>query len=394
MRVIYLDHNATTPLLPEVAEAMAPWQGMAFGNPASQHQVGRRARQAVEDARETIGQLLGARLSGHAADRVIFTSGGSEANNLAILGLAGGQSRPSEPGEAVISAIEHPSVAAPAELLERRGWTVHRLRVAVAGTVEGDSLSGLLNQRTRLVSVMLANNETGVVQPLAELIERAAARGVLVHTDAVQMVGKQSVDFHALGVDLMSAAAHKFHGPQGIGVLIVRHGAQLDPLLVGGLQQEGLRPGTEPVALAVGMAAALAAFQREKESRPARMAMLRDRLEARLAADLLGQIVINGAAAPRVPHTSNVGFLGFDRQALLMALDLAGIACSSGSACASGSSQPSTVLAAMGASPEVLAGSLRFSLGAMTTVEDIDEAVERIVATCQRIAKAAQPLSR
>ncbi len=321
-------------------------------------------------------------MSGRAADRVVFTSGGSEANNLAVLGLAG--ARP-DVSEAIISAIEHPSVAAPARRLEERGWTIHRLAVTPEGVVDCDSIARRLNARTGLVSVMLANNETGVIQPLAEIVERAAAHGAAVHTDAVQMVGKQPVDFRALGVDLMSVAAHKFHGPQGIGALVVRHGVELTPLLTGGLQQQGLRPGTEPVALVVGMAAAMAAFERERQSRPERLAMLRDRFEARLAAELPGQVVINGAAAARVPHTSSVAFVGFDRQALVMALDLEGVACSSGSACASGSSQPSTVLAAMGVAPAILAGSLRFSLGARTTVEDIDESVERIVATCRRI---------
>ena len=207
-------------------------------------------------------------MTGHAADRVIFTSGGSEANNLAIFGLAATHADNTAPHEAVISAIEHPSVAAPAARLAEREWTVHRLGVTPSGVVDCASLVGRLNPRTRFVSVMLANNETGVIQPLAEVVEHAAGHGAAIHTDAAQIVGKLPVDFRALGVDLMSAAAHKFHGPQGIGALLVRHGVALEPLLVGGPQQGGLRPGTEPVALAVGMAAALAAFERQPESRP------------------------------------------------------------------------------------------------------------------------------
>ncbi len=195
MRLIYLDHNATTPLAAEAAEAMAPWQGSAFGNPASQHQVGRRARAAVEEARETIGRLLGARMTGHAADRVIFTSGGSEANNLAIFGLAATHADNTAPHEAVISAIEHPSVAAPAARLAEREWTVHRLGVTPSGVVDCASLVGRLNPRTRFVSVMLANNETGVIQPLAEVVEHAAGHGAAIHTDAAQIVGKLPVDF-------------------------------------------------------------------------------------------------------------------------------------------------------------------------------------------------------
>jgi cysteine desulfurase len=383
---IYLDHNSTTPLLGEVAAAMAEWQGQKFGNPASQHAVGRRARQALEHAREEIGRILGAQLSGRRPDRVIFTSGGTEANNLALLGMTRWADPRTFPGEVIISSIEHHSVAAAARLLERRGWTVHRLGVSSDGVVDIAALGALVNGQTRLVSVMLANNETGVVQPLEEIAARCRASGVPLHTDAAQIVGKLPVDFRALGASALTVAAHKFHGPLGTGALVVRHDVELEPLLVGGFQQEGIRGGTESVALAVGMHAALAAWQREADNRAARLRQLRDRLEARLVAGYPGRVVINGAAAPRLPHTSNVAFCGLDRQALVMALDLAGVACSTGSACASGSSEPSPVLAAMACDDAVLAGSVRFSLGATTTAQEIDEAAERILAVCVQLA--------
>jgi cysteine desulfurase len=384
--MIYLDHNSTTPLAPEAAAAMSEWQSGRFGNPASQHTIGRRARQAIEQAREEIGRILGARCG--QGDRVIFTSGGTEANNLALLGMARFSDPGVAPGEAIISAIEHPSVTAAVELLSRRGWTIHRLGVTRDGVVDMAPLEGLLSERTRFVSVMLANNETGVIQPVAEIARLCQGLGVPMHTDAAQMVGKLPVDFRALGASAMSVAAHKFHGPLGIGALVVRHDLELQPLLVGGFQQEGLRGGTEPVALAMGMHAALAAWEREKEARVERLAHLRDRLEAHLARGYAGKLIVNGAAARRLPHTANVAFVGVDRQALVIALDLAGVACSTGSACASGSSEPSPVLAAMGAGKEIWAGSVRFSLGATTTVDEIDEAAERIVAVAAKVLAA------
>jgi cysteine desulfurase len=378
--MIYLDHNATTPLLEEVAAAMAPWQQEWFGNPASQHAAGRRARRALDDARAEIGRILGADLSPRRPDRVVFTSGGTEANNLALLGTCSGPS-----GEAILSAIEHPSVTAAAARLEQRGWRIHRLGVTADGVVELAALGERLSSNTRLVSVMLANNETGVIQPIAQISERCQALGVPLHTDAAQIAGKLPVEFRGLGCSLLSVAAHKFHGPLGIGALIVRHDVPLEPLVVGGVQQEGLRGGTESVALAVGMHAALAAWEREQSARKERMQRLRDELEARLRAGYAGRVVIHGARSPRLPHTSCVAFEGIDRQALVIALDLAGVACSTGSACASGSSEPSPTLVAMGASRELLGSSVRFSLGATTTQAEVVAAAEKILAVCGRL---------
>ncbi|MGD9720698.1 MAG: cysteine desulfurase family protein [Pirellulales bacterium] len=399
MHSIYLDHNSTTPPLSEVIAAMAACAAESIGNPSSQHVFGRRARQRLEAAREGIARALGADTSGREPDRVVFTSGGTEANNLALFGLAGQLDPLARPGQAVISAIEHPSVTGPVEVLERRGWTIHRLRVTADGVVDLAALDECLSEHTRFVSVMLANNETGAVQPVVEIAKRCAALGVLLHTDAAQVVGKLPVNFRALGVSAMTIAAHKFHGPIGTGALVLRHGVRLEPQLRGGFQQEGLRPGTEAVPLAVGMQTALDCWQREAAARAQRLRALRDRLEQGIVEGCSGEggsgeIRINAAGAERLPNTSNVAFIGLDRQALLMALDLAGVACSTGSACASGSSEPSHVLAAMGCERRVLTGSLRFSLGATTTVDEIDAAVARIVQVYEKLAVGRRAVAR
>lgn len=369
---IYLDHNATTPLAAEAAEAMAGAAKECWGNPSSQHAFGRRARQVLEDAREAIGTLLGANLGGFPPDRVIFTSGGTEANNLAMFGLTD-----PTPGHLIISDVEHPSVSGPAEVLAGRGWQVDKLPVRESGGVAADELPRLLRPNTRLVAVMLGNNETGVMQPVEQIAEIAAEAGVPVHTDAVQPVAKLPVNFRRLGVATLTATAHKFHGPMGIGVLIVRSGIELHPQLFGGHQQEGFRPGTEPVVLAAGMRAALEASHREGDQRRNRMEKLRDEFEASLLAEW-PDLVVHGRHANRLPHTSHVGFPGVDGQALGMALDLAGVACSTGSACASGSSKPSPILLAMGVDEGLARSSLRFSLGADSTLAETREAARRI----------------
>lgn len=384
MDLIYLDNNATTPILPEVADAMSRLHAAEYANPASQHRAGRRARQVLEEAREGIGRLLGANLDSPQPDLVLFTSGGTEANNLAILGLARRTGQPIEnastqsPPHLIISSIEHPSVVGPAESLKQQHFDLDRLAVSNDGVVQVDQLAGLLRPQTRLVSVMLGNNETGVLQPVEQLAPICAAASVPLHTDAIQVVGKLPVNFRALGVTALSASAHKFHGPVGIGVLLVRHGTPLAPLMQGGFQQSGLRPGTESVALAVGMHTALSIWHREWSSRAQRMTGLRDAFENALLSDC-PELVIHGSNVPRLPHTSNFAFPGLDRQALMMALDLAGVACSTGSACASGSSEPSPTLLAMGCSKSLVEGSLRFSLGASTTQAEVTEAARRIL---------------
>lgn len=382
---IYLDHNSTTPLLPEVAAAMAECHAAGYANPASQHQAGRRARQRLEQAREDVARILRASLEGRTPDRVIFTSGGTEANNLAVLGLAKvAEELHAPPHEAIISSIEHSSILGPAEHLQRRGWRIHRLNVNEQGIVQLDHLQELLGEKTRLVSIMLGNNETGVLQPVREIALSCRAAKVPIHTDAVQVAGKLPINFRGLAVHAMTVAPHKFHGPLGVGALVVRHDLAIGPQLFGGFQQEGLRPGTESVALAVGMQTALRAFEREEAERAERMRNLRDNFESALTAGYPG-LVINGRSAERLPGTSNVAFPGIDRKELFLALDMAGVSCSTGSACASGSSEPSPVLMAMGLSDEVVSSSLRFSLGATTTAAEIDEAARRILEVCAKM---------
>jgi cysteine desulfurase len=390
---IYLDHNATTPVLPEVVEAMRTAYAEPLLNPASQHEFGRRARRVVEDARERLGQLVGAQMAGRDADRVVFTSGGTEANNLALrgrleVGTAAGEHRFSgaEPAHLVISALEHPSITALADELARRGVSVVRLSVDRRGVLSVDELAQALRPETRLVAAILGHNETGVLQPVAELAAVSRAHGVPLHTDAAQVIGKIPVEFRALGATTMSFAAHKFHGPLGIGALVVRHGVELVPQLFGGFQQGGLRPGTESPALVVGMLRALEIWQAERDDRATRLRGLRDQLEQALCAGWPDAVVLGGEAE-RLPHTLSIALVGLDRQELFLALDQAGVACSTGSACASGSSEPSPALVAMGCDEPVFRSALRFSLGATTTAEEVDEASQRILRVCNDLRR-------
>jgi len=377
MEYIYLDHNATTPIRPEVVEAMARCWGRGYANPASQHRAGQKARRVVEEARERIATLLGAGTSGTRPDHLIFTSGGTESNNLAILGIARARC-PSGPGRIVISAVEHASVIEPAEHLMEQGWRLDSLEVGADGVVRVDRLPSLLSPKTALVSVLLGNHETGVLQPVSAVAELCNEAGVPLHTDAVQVVGKLPVSFHRLGVAAMTIAAHKFQGPLGIGALLLRHDVPVEPLLFGGHQQQGVRPGTESVPLLVGMLTALELWHQDREAHARRLTALRDRFEAGLMAGC-PDTVVNARDADRLPQTSSIAFPGLDAQVLLMALDIAGVGCSVGSACSSGSSELSPTLLAMGLPKAVVASTLRFSLGASTTEEEVDEAVRRIL---------------
>lgn len=435
MQSVYLDNNATTFLHPEVAEQMARALQAGYGNPASQHATGRRARRVVEDAREAIAELLGAQPQ----DRLIFTSGGTEANNLAIRGFVTSHSRPGdqrsaalqerrglggpvqgeqaqpvdassldtgEPaqlsmqsgrlreateslGQIIVSAIEHASVQDCCRNLAETGWDTVVLPVNLQGQVCVESLAQRLNDQVRLVCVMLGNNETGVLQPVAQLASLALARAIPFHTDAVQAVGKIPVHFRQLGVTSLAFCAHKFHGPRGIGGLLVRERVPLEPLMQGGFQQAGLRPGTEPVELIVGMFAALRLWQHEAAERQERLTALRDRFEAMLLQEA-PELVIHGRLVDRLPHTSNISFPGVNRQALIMALDLAGIACSTGSACASGSSEPSPVLLAMGLADALVDSALRFSWGVLNTEAEVAQAV-RCILRVYRDLKQTKP---
>jgi cysteine desulfurase len=379
MPAIYLDHNATAPIHPDVVDVMQRCYHEGYANPASPHQEGRRARRVLEEARDGIASLLGADITSSQADQLIFTSGGTESNNLAVFGLAG-----AAPGRVIRSTIEHPSIIGPTDQLARGGRPVRTLRVNQDGVADLQHLADMLAEPTRLVTLMLGNNETGVLQPVQQAARMCHEAGSLIHTDAVQVVGKLPVRFSELGVHALTVTAHKFHGPRGIGALLLRHGVTVEPLLYGGFQQMGIRCGTESVALAAGFHKALQLWHQEADARAARMAQLRVRFETTLR-DALPKIHVNGSHAPRLPHTSNISFPGLDRQALLMALDMAGVCCSTGSACASGSTEPSHVLQAMGCPEAVIAGSIRFSLGATTTPADV-------VAACERILRVVKDL--
>jgi cysteine desulfurase len=366
MTPIYLDNNATTPLLPAVWEAMRPFAVDVVGNPASAHAAGRRARRALEDAREQVAALLDAH-----PDEVVFTSGATESNNLALLSLAG-----DPPGQLISSLIEHPSVVEPLRRLAERGFMVDWLRVSPTGILQ----LGDLADTTRLVAVQLANHETGTVQPIPML-------PTTLHCDATQAVGKIPVRFHELGATTLSLSAHKFHGPKGIGALLVRRGTKLRPLLFGGHQQQGRRPGTEPVALVVGLAAALDLAVRAMPARRETVVALRRRFLGHLQTHA-APIVVNGGGEG-LPHTLNLSFPGVRADLLLMSLDLAGVACSTGSACSSGSLLPSPVLQAMGVADDVLRSAMRFSLSFLLTTAEIDEAGRRVADAVNRLRKEA-----
>jgi cysteine desulfurase len=376
MDCIYLDNNASTPVLPPVWEAMRPFFGDIAANPASSHRAGRRARQALEDAREQTAVLLGAH-----PDEVIFTSGATEANNLALFGLAG-----NPPGYLLASPIEHPCVQEPLGRLTESGFSLERLPVNRDGTVPVEALGQRLRPETRLVTVMRANHETGAIQPVRDLLDSFRARnpGGVFHCDAAAAAGKVPIRFHELGVTALTISAHKFHGPKGIGALLVGRHTKLRPQLWGGHQQQGRRPGTEPVALAVGLACALDLAHRESQTRWETVCRLRQRLLQRLRSSA-APVELNGPETGGIPHTLNLSFPGCRADVLLMNLDLAGVACATGSACSSGSLLPSPVLQAMNVADEVLQSAMRFSLSHLLTEEEIDEAARRIAGVVARL---------
>ncbi len=369
--LIYLDHNATSPLLPAASDAMAVAAATWAANPASQHEAGRQARRRLEEARTSMSTALGA----GSGDRLIFTSGGTESNNHAILGPL--RRWTPTPGRVLASRIEHPSVLEPLARLQDEGWTIDWLEADQTGRVDVSHAGAALRPDTRLAVLMLGNNETGVLQNVPELAAACAARGVPVHCDAVQAVGKTPVDFAQLGVSSLAFTAHKFHGPLGVGGLLLKEGYEAGDWLLGGFQPGG-RPGTQSVPLAVGMETALLRWRADLASHAARLAGLRDRLASLVLSGCRDAVVI-GAEAPRLPHTLALTFPGLDRQALQMALDLAGVACSTGSACASGSGEPSHVLTAMGLPEAQIRGAIRLSVGAFTTEAEIAEAARRIL---------------
>lgn len=376
MKQIYLDNNSTTPIDPDVFEVMTSCYELGYANPASQHRTGQAARRKLEQLRTEIVGMLGGQTSGMDADRLIFTSGGTESNNLAVLGLAHlpEGDLPVEK-QVLVSSIEHPSVIGAGQQLARLGFQVRQIPVDKNGVVDIGEVQRLLEKPTRLVSVMMANNETGVIQPVAQIASLCREKGVMMHTDAVQAVGKIPVSFGELGVDALSLTAHKLHGPRGIGGLLLKHTATPSPIVFGGFQQMAIRPGTEDVALVAGMHKAVSLYS---EAQCCRLRELRNELQCSIRS-AFPDVVVNGELAERTPHTLNLSFPGVNRQALLMASDIAGLAISTGSACASGSSEPSPVLVAMGADSDVVEGSIRISLGRQNTAAEINLAAERII---------------
>lgn len=374
MHRVYLDNNATTPVLPEVFAAMRPYFGEQFGNASSIHHYGQETRAAVESARESVARLLGCNPS-----EIVFTSGGTESDNLAIAGLA-------NPGDHVItSAVEHHAVLHAVSHLKETGCEITVLPVNGQCLVDPDDLKRALRPNTRLITIMMANNETGVIQPVEEIGKIAADAGVLFHTDAVQAAGKVPIDVNRIGCHALSISGHKIHGPQGVGALYARKGTRLRPLFHGGRHERSRRAGTEnvPGIAGLGRAAEIARPGLEAGASE-KIAAMRDRLESAI----LGRIEethVNGAGAPRVPNTTNIRFDAIEGESLVIALDLKGLAVSTGAACSSGAIEPSHVLIAMGLPASEARSSIRFSLGKQTTENDIDFAIELLPETVARL---------
>jgi cysteine desulfurase len=378
MRRIYMDANATTPLLPEVLDAMRPWLLESFGNASSIHFHGQQARAAVEHARESVAKLLNCRES-----EIVFTSGGTESDNVALFGLV-------QPGDHVItSSIEHHAVLHAGERLQARGTEVTFLPVSAEGIVDPEDVRRALRGNTTLISVMMANNETGVIQPVEEIGRIAKEADVWFHTDAVQATGKLPIDVKVIGCDLLSISGHKFHAPQGTGILYVRRGTRIEPLFFGGAHERQRRAGTENVAGIVGLGkAAELAAEALLDGTLDRVRGLRDRLEQGVL-ERVDETGVNGGGLPRVPNTTNLYFDQLEGEALVIALDLKGLAVSGGSACASGATEPSHVLTAMGLAAERARASLRFSLTKLNTDEEVDAALELIPAAVSRLRELA-----
>jgi cysteine desulfurase len=385
MKRVYFDNNATTPLAPEVFEAMRPYLLEDYGNASSIHWFGQRAKAGVEKAREQVARLLNARSS-----EIVFTSGGTESDNAAILGIV--EAARGERKHVVTTAIEHPAVLSTAKALEKRGVSVTYVRVGASGVVDPADVAGALRPETVLISVMHANNELGTVQPLEEIGRMARERDIYFHTDAVQSVGKIPVDVEKVGADLLALSAHKLNGPKGVGALYVRKGTILRPILHGGHHERDRRPGTENVAGVVGLGAAAEMARAHLAEEHARVAALRDRLEAGILASV-PRVIVNGDRTSRVPSTTNLTFDYMEGEGFVIAMDLRGIACSTGSACSSGSLEPSHVLSAIGLKPEQARASIRFSLGRFNTDEDVDAALRILPGVVEQL-RAVSPYYR
>ncbi|MGB6120681.1 MAG: cysteine desulfurase family protein [Bacteroidota bacterium] len=384
MQRIYLDHTATTPVDPLVVEAMRPYWGDIHGNPSSIHWFGQRAKEALEKARETIAGAIGAE-----PGELFFTSGGTESDNAALRGAACA-ARERGRNHLVTSKAEHHAVLDTIQELVGEGFRSTVLDVDEVGRVPLSDIESALTPQTVLVSLMHANNEVGTVNPLAEITGPVRNHGVFFHTDAVQTLGKLPVDVDTLGVDLLSVSAHKLYGPKGIGALYVRKGTDLEPILHGGGQERGMRPGTENVALAVGFAKAVELSTAAMASESASLAGLRNRLEMKIK-DRYPEVLLNGDPKERLPHILNVSFdsekIALEGEMLVMNMDLEGIAVTSGSACTSGSMQPSHVLLALGRDPETAKATLRFSFGRGNTEEDVEAAIKALQTVVERMRR-------
>ncbi len=385
MRRVYFDYNATTPVDREVLEAMLPFFAEDFGNASSIHSVGQRARAAVERARESVAALLGARPS-----EITFTSGGTESDNLAIFGVVAASSGARK--HVVTTQIEHHAVLNACQALEAQGVEVTYAPVSREGIVDPDEIRRALRPETVLITVMHANNELGTLQPIAEVGRIAAEADVYFHTDAVQSAGKLPLDVTELGVDLLSISGHKLHAPKGVGALYVRKGTRLRPILFGGHHERDRRPGTENVAGIVGLGKAAELARARLAEEPKRLAGLRDRLEQSLLAEV-PHAHVNGSRTFRTPNTSNITFSFVEGEALVIALDLKGVACSTGAACSSGAVEPSHVLTAIGLPPEEARASLRFSLGRDNTPEDVEFALSVVPRVVEHLRELS-PLYR
>ena len=380
---IYLDHAATTPVRPEVLEAMEPFYGPRFGNPSSLHRWGREARTALDEARERLAGCIGAR-----ADELCFTSGGTEADNIAVLGAW--RARRTQGRNAVVSTpIEHKAVLGAVHQAAHEGAQERLCRVNPDGVVEAASFDELTRDDTAVASVMWVNNEIGTVQDIPRLADIAKGRGVLFHTDAVQAFGKVEVDASKVPFDALSLSGHKIGAPKGCGAIFIRRGTVLESLFHGGSQERGKRPGTENVAAAIGLAKAAELTCAEREAECARLRALRERLERGILARIPDAVIHGAGAAERAPHIVNVSVPGTDSESMLMALDLQGIGCSAGSACQSGSSTPSHVLSAIGAPRDLINAAIRMSLGSMST----EASVDRVVEVFARLANKARGLA-
>jgi len=377
MKRIYLDHNATTPLHPEVLEAMLPYYKEAFGNPSTIYSFGQETRKATDEARETVANLIGA-----SPEEIIFTSGGTEADNLALKGVPAALEKKGK--HIVASSIEHHAVLSTLKYLEKRGYKVSFLPVDEHGWLDPGEVEEAITSQTVLISVMHANNEVGTIEPISEIGEIAQKAGIYLHTDAVQTIGKIKVNVDDLKVDLLSLSAHKFYGPKGVGALYVRKGTRIYPLLHGGYQERRRRAGTENVAGIVGLGKSAEIAPKEMVQQSRRESNLRDRLE-KMIRENINHCQLNGHPTQRLPNTLNISFEFIEGESLILNLDLKGIAASTGSACTSGSLESSHVLMAMGVAPEIAQGSIRFSLGRDNRKEDIDYTVENLVEIVTRL---------